>query len=93
MYLFSAAYADEPGSASRGAEIFAQKGCASCHAAGAAPSLDRYRGRATPVALARDLWMHGPAMLERMRERGVRWPSFTGDEMRHLLAALNAPAP
>ncbi len=93
VYLFSAAYADDPGSPRRGAEVFEQKGCASCHAAGPGPSLDRYRGKATPVALARDLWMHGPTMLERMRERGVRWPSFTGDEMRHLIAALNAPTP
>ena len=91
VYLFSAAYADEPGSPRRGASLFEQKGCASCHATGVGPSLERYRGRATPVTLARDLWMHGPAMLERMRDSGVRWPSFTGAEMRDLISALNAP--
>jgi cytochrome c2 len=93
VYLFSAAWADDPGSPARGAELFEEKGCASCHGTGVGPSLERNRGRASPVTLARDLWMHGPAMLERMRDRGVRWPSFTGDEMRHLIAFLNAPAP
>ncbi len=93
VYLFSAAYADEPGSPRRGAEIFLQKGCASCHTTGVGPPLDGYRGRATPVTLAHDLWKHGPAMLERMRDSGIRWPSFTGAEMRDLISALNAPAP
>jgi cytochrome c2 len=93
VYLFSAAYADDPGSPRRGAEVFEAKGCASCHTTGVGPALEQYRGRATPVTLACDLWKHGPAMLERMRERGVRWPSFGGDEMRHLIAFLNAPAP
>ncbi len=93
VYLFSAAYADDPGSPRRGAEIFKEKGCALCHQTGAGPSLERYRGRATPSTLAQALWMHGPAMLERMRDLGVRWPSLSGAEMRDLLAALNAPAP
>lgn len=93
VYLFSAAYADEPGSPRRGREILAEKGCALCHGGGEAPALDRFRGAATPVALAQELWMHGPTMLERMRDRGVRWPSFTADEMRDLISALNAPPP
>jgi mono/diheme cytochrome c family protein len=93
VYLFSAAYADDPGSPRRGAEVFKEKGCALCHQTGAGPSLERYRGRATPSTLAQALWMHGPAMLERMRDLGVRWPSLSGEEMRDLLAALNAPAP
>jgi hypothetical protein len=93
VYLFSASYADDPGSPRRGAEIFREKGCAQCHEQGAAPPLDRYRGKASPATIARALWMHGPTMLERMRDLGVRWPSFTGEEMRHLIATLNAPAP
>lgn len=92
VYLFSASYADDPGSAATGANIFREKGCATCHERGAGPPLDRYRGRATPATLAQALWMHGPTMLERMRDLGIRWPSFRGDEMRDLLAALNAPA-
>ena len=93
VYLFSACYADDPGSPERGAALFKEKGCAQCHQGGAGPSLKRYRGRATPAALAQALWMHGPTMLERMRDLGVRWPSFRGEEMRDLVAALNAPAP
>ncbi len=91
VYLFSVSYADDLGSSRRGAEIFKEKGCAACHETGGGPSLERYRGRATPVTLAQALWMHGPTMLERMRDLGVRWPSLHGDEMRDLAAALNAP--
>jgi cytochrome c2 len=93
VYLFSAAYADDPGSPRRGREVFREKGCVLCHDKGDGPSLDRFRGSATPVSLAQELWMHGPAMLERMRDRGVRWPSFTAEEMRDLIATLNAAAP
>lgn len=91
VYLFAASYADDPGSPRRGAEIFREKGCAACHEKGGGPPLERFRGRATPVALAQALWMHGPTMLERMRDLGVRWPTFRGDEMRDLVAVLNAP--
>ena len=92
VYLFSASYADDPGSPAAGSEILRDKGCVQCHGQGAAPSLDAYRGRATPATVAQALWMHGPAMLERMRDLGVRWPSFQGSEMRDVIAALNAPA-
>lgn len=90
VYLFSAAYADPPGSASRGAAVLRGKGCLQCHGQAGAPSLERHRG-ATPVSLAQALWMHGPAMLEQMRDRGVAWPLLTGEELRDLVAALNAP--
>jgi cytochrome c2 len=89
VYLFSACYADDPGSPRRGREIFKEKGCALCHERGTGPSLERFRGRATPVTLAQALWMHGPTMLERMRDLGIRWPSFKGEEVRDLAAALN----
>ncbi len=91
VYLFSACSADDPGSPRRGREIFKEKGCAQCHDKGSGPSLERFRGRATPVTLAQALWMHGPTMLERMRDLGIRWPSFKGEEMRDLAAALNSP--
>jgi len=91
VYLFSVSYADDPGSPRRGAEIFREKGCAACHEKGGGPSLERYRGRATPATLAQALWMHGPTMLERMRDLGIRWPALHGEEMRDLVAALNAP--
>ncbi len=92
-YLFAATYADEPGSPEKGAALLRDKGCVQCHGKGAGPDLDKYRNRATPVTVAQALWMHGPTMLERMRDLEVRWPSLTGEEMRHVLAALNVAPP
>ena len=90
-FLFSASYSDDPGSPQAGATALKDKGCTQCHEAGAGPNLDKLRGKASPVTLAQALWMHGPTMLERMRDVGVRWPSFTGRELNDVVAALNAP--
>jgi len=34
------------------------------------------------------LWEHGPAMLDRMRERHISWPRFNTREMSDLIAYL-----
>ncbi len=92
-FLFASSYADPPGSAERGARLLKDKSCLQCHGAGIGPSLEDFRGRAGPVTVTQALWMHGPTMLERMRDLGIRWPSFTGEEMRDLAAALNEAQP
>jgi cytochrome c2 len=92
-YLFDAVYSDEPGSAKQGTLVLRGKGCVLCHDGAAAPSFDKLRGKTSPVVLAQALWAHGPGMLERMHELNIRWPSLTGEDMRDIVAALNAPAP
>ena len=92
-YLFAVTYSDQPGSAAAGVQVLQEKGCARCHEAGVGPVFDRFRGRATPVTVAQALWNHGPTMLERMRDLGIRWPTLSGQEMSDLLAALNAKGP
>jgi hypothetical protein len=32
---------------------------------------------------------HGPAMLDRMQEKHIAWPRFSGSEMSDLIAYLN----
>ena len=92
-YLFAVTYSDEPGAPEAGVRVLQEKGCARCHEAGVGPVFDRFRGRATPVTVAQALWNHGPRMLERMRDLGIRWPTLTGEEMNDLLAALNTKGP
>jgi cytochrome c2 len=91
-FLFSACYADPPGSPGQGGRVLREKGCFECHEQGVAPSFDKFRGRGTPVTLAQALWNHGPAMIELMHSVGIRWSSFSGEELRDVVAALNAPA-
>ena len=92
-FLFSASYADEPGSPEKGTAILKDKGCTNCHTGGVGPPLDVFRDRATPVLVGQALWKHGPTMLERMHDLEVRWPSFNGDEMRQIVAALRVYPP
>ena len=79
------------GDPDQGAKVFRGKSCVSCHAEGSttAPHL---RGSLTPYAperVAAALWLHGPAMLRRMEEQGIRWPRLTGDQLADLIAYVN----
>jgi hypothetical protein len=35
------------------------------------------------------LTRHGPAMLDRMREKHLAWPHFSAEDMANLMAYLN----
>lgn len=81
-----------PGTPERGARLFVQKQCASCHAVGGkgarvGPEL----GRGVHVSLtqfAARMWNHGPKMWARMQERGVQVPRLKGQEMADIVAHL-----
>lgn len=82
-----------PGTPERGRKLFAEKGCATCHAVGGkggkvGPALG---GRAHHVSLtdfAALMWNHGPAMWGKMKERGIQVPQLTGQEMADVVAFL-----
>jgi mono/diheme cytochrome c family protein len=93
-YLFTERYFERAGDSARGARLFAEKSCGGCHAPGAgAPSLANWRGSASPIAVAAELWNHGPLMLARMREHHVAWPRFRAGEVADLLEFLNQGRP
>lgn len=77
-----------------GAQIFESKGCSSCHSAvgvaeGRAPDLASSRmSRSRPDQLLTVMWNHAPQMWRRMRDEGIRYPSFDQREMADLLAYL-----
>ena len=95
-FLYTLNYFDSPGNAEAGKRLFTTKQCIVCHqTAGTGgvvgPNLDSLRQLASPIYIASAMWNHGPAMTEKMKERNIERPSFTGAELRDLIAFL-APA-
>lgn len=85
----------EPADPAAGHAVFVAKGCGRCHGDGDSwnkpgPSLDRYRGRFSPIFLAQAMWNHGPEMARLMQRQNIPWPSFAGREMGDLLGYLQA---
>ena len=90
-WLWSQQILANNGSAARGRSAFAAKGCTGCHdGAASAPSLAASKGSFSTVSMISALWDHGPRMLERMKQKGVKWPRFTASEMSDLIAYVNA---
>ncbi len=92
-YLYFLGFNDEPGDAEKGHAVFAKKGCVNCHGQDArggeyAPDLSESRGAASPIDMAQIMWNHAPVMEERITEKVMRWPTFTGEEMRDIYAFL-----
>jgi mono/diheme cytochrome c family protein len=95
-FLYTLNYFDPPGNRESGRKLFVEKKCVACHQVGGAggaggPPLDSMKVFASPILVATALWNHGPQMAEAMKEKGIDRPSFTGAELRDLIAYL-APA-
>ena len=95
-FLYTLDYFDRPGEGARGQRLFTAKQCVVCHQRDGVggvvgPNLDYLRGVAAPIDLATAMWNHGPAMAGVMTVRGVPRPTFTGQELRDLVAFLAAP--
>ena len=52
------------------------------------PSLDHLSQFRSPIYVAAAMWNHGPQMAETMKEKGIDRPTFTGNELRDLIAYL-----
>jgi mono/diheme cytochrome c family protein len=89
-YLWAGQFFEDRGAAAAGRRVFTAKRCATCHedAASGAPKLagKTFNGAIMVAAL----WHHGPAMLDRMRAKGIPWPRFEGAQMSDLIAFLNS---
>lgn len=96
-FLYYLRFYDTEGDARKGQVLFAEKGCAKCHARDGTPRLgpDLSMSQAvlTPMGLATAMWDHAPAMYDLIRVRDdVEWPRFEGDEMRDLSVYLRSRA-
>jgi mono/diheme cytochrome c family protein len=94
-FLFSVSYFDRPGNAETGRRLFTTKRCIVCHQVAGrggvvGPSLDGLKQQTTPIALATAMWNHGPQMAEVMKAKGIIRPTFTGSDLRDLLAYIGS---
>ncbi|MBI4539950.1 MAG: c-type cytochrome [Gemmatimonadetes bacterium] len=92
-FLYALNYFDEPGDPVRGARLFREKQCVSCHGSGGplggiGPSVERLGDYGSPLLMIQAMWNHGPDMQERMKALEIRPPVFEGSDMADLLAYL-----
>jgi cytochrome c2 len=92
-YLHFIGYRGREGDATRGAEVFRDKGCAVCHEHQQirAPDLVDLHSGDDAIGLSAAMWNHAPEMHEQMAEYGVPWPKFEEGEMEDLVAYLREP--
>ncbi len=90
-YFYSIRYFDRPGDAGRGKVVFASKKCSTCHAISAAegarkgPPVSQWPAIADRIRWTEHMWNHAGAMMAEMEKSGIRWPTFTLQEMVDLL--------
>ncbi|MGE3579674.1 MAG: c-type cytochrome [Vicinamibacterales bacterium] len=91
-YVWELQYRGPNGVAARGADLFARKGCQSCHRSPGPPAtpISPRPGRTfTPLSMVALGWGSGREMHRQMVGSGVAWPHLTGEEVSHLVAFLN----
>jgi cytochrome c2 len=91
-FLYYLRFYDTGGDAEAGEAVFAEKGCASCHAvdggSSIGPDLATSDAILAPLRLATAMWNHAPAMYRVIQLEQVDWPRFEGTEMRDLTVYL-----
>jgi mono/diheme cytochrome c family protein len=92
-FLYFLRMQDQPGDIRRGRRLFDRKGCGACHTLGGeggkmGPDLSRWRRYVSPILWAEIMWEHAVEMEEKMRELGLAWPRFRGNEMVDLIAFI-----
>jgi cytochrome c2 len=90
-------YLGDPGDAAHGAARLAEMRCLGCH------DLDRpgkigpaliVAGRsASPVGLVTGVWNHYPRMSAALRDKGIAWFAWTGDDVTDVSRYVNSLAP
>lgn len=96
-YLYFLKFFDEPGNPVQGKSVFNEKGCNVCHALSGKgkegePGLDAFPQNISPIFLSQVIWNHGPSMIARMVQLGMKWPEFKETEMMDLLEYIKANA-
>lgn len=94
-YVYMLGGTERAGSAEAGAELFRESGCVRCHRVGTAggvigPALDRIPSLQSPHGLAAGLWNHSGAMIPKMNEMGIPYPTLTAEDLSNLGSYLRA---
>ncbi len=94
-YLYFLKFTDQPGDNEKGRNVFTEKGCVNCHGEDAlggefAPDLSTSKSVVSPIDMAQIMWNHAPVMEERIAEKVMEWPEFSGSEMRDIYAFISS---
>ncbi|MFI5395185.1 MAG: c-type cytochrome [Candidatus Binatia bacterium] len=94
-YLYFVQYMGQSGDAARGADLFREKSCFGCHAAGGegskvGPDLATAVAVRSPLDWVSAMWNHTPAMENKFRQAQSAWPRFDDDQMRDLVEFLRS---
>ncbi len=97
-FLYMLPYLGEPGDARHGEALLESKSCFKCHSLGKkgrrdGTPLDSLAVYQSPVVLLQRMWNHGPEMIGRMATTGTSIPTFSGNEMADIFAALTKETP
>lgn len=90
-FLFQAGYFEVQGDAKRGEQVYAAKGCNTCHGKieSAAPDLRLLEKNLTEIRFAEVVWEHGPTMKVQMDYWEKRWPQLSAQDVADLIAFAN----
>jgi len=96
-FLYFLRMQDPPGDPARGARLFDEKRCSTCHALGGegseiGPDLARWKRLASPVLWAEAMWKHATQMEKTMHEMSLSWPTFAEGDMVDLIAFIRQEA-
>lgn len=96
-FLYSVRSLDEPGDPERGRQLLFEKRCLECHAVvgrggKVGPDLRDWASYRNPVSWVQAMWNHAPAMQALMKERGLPWPEFRGNDVADLIAYIRTQA-
>ncbi len=94
-FLYFIRYMDEPGDSRKGRPLMEAKGCMKCHAGkeGTKEDLTRWGMYTNPILWAQMMWDHTPQMEQEMKNRGLAWVEFKGNEMVDLIAYIRSLNP
>ncbi len=90
--MWASQFFQDSGDTGRGAKVFVARRCVQCHgvAGSGAPDLSADAGAVSGITIVSALWRHGPAMLDQMAAKGIKWPQFKAGEMADLIAYVNS---
>ncbi|NNG47270.1 MAG: c-type cytochrome [Deltaproteobacteria bacterium] len=96
-FLYMLPYLGESGNPRKGEALLQEKSCFNCHSLGKmgrkdGVPLDALAVYQSQVILLQRMWNHGPEMISRMGETGMAIPTFSGNDMTDIFAALTESA-
>jgi mono/diheme cytochrome c family protein len=98
-YFYSLSFFDPPGDAARGAVVFEEKGCSTCHslspvqrgtAKGPGTPVATWNAVSDPVLLVQQMWNHASSMQRTLTARHMAWLPVTGQDLLDVSAYLDS---